>query len=96
MPRTPEMQEAEEELQAAIEKMQHVSGQVVDSDNQILTGFLIFTVNQGFEPDGTGNARYNWMVKEGAMPWHAIIGLCEIGSRLLRDGMDAAYMGEED
>lgn len=88
MPRSEEQIAADEALAEAIERTLRAYDR--NTEDGLLTGFIVLTVHQGFEEDGCGNARYEWLTHH-AMPWHSVIGLHEIGGMQLSGELEASF-----
>lgn len=92
MPRTEEQIAADEVLAAAIERSLLVAER--NTEDGLMTGYLVLTVHQGFEADGDGNARYEWLTHFG-MPWHSVLGLHRMGGLQLKRELEAAFHEDE-
>lgn len=88
MGRTDEQIAADEALGEAIERCLRAYER--NTDDGLLTGYLVLSVHQGFEEDGCGNARYEWLTHH-VMPWHAVLGLHQIGGSQLKAELDASF-----
>lgn len=95
--RTPEQVTADAALTKAVEGVVEAYQLVPSQGGGLLTGYVIFTMHQGLEVDGQGNARYNWICMEDGMPWHSILGLIDMGQAILaKEREDSLRRDEED
>jgi hypothetical protein len=93
MPRKPEQVEADDMLTEAIKRVM----QVYDMNPQgLLTGYVVFTAHQGIEDEGAGNTRIDWMCMDDGMPWHHIIGLVRMGSRMVDRDMEEGWRPDDE
>lgn len=92
MARTPDQIAADDGLTAAI---QRVMVAYPDTPEGVLTGYLVLTAHQGFESEGHGTSRIDYITMDDAMPWHHIIGLSRMGGVMLEQEMQAAWRSED-
>jgi hypothetical protein len=76
MPRTPEQQEADEALTAAIEKCAHAYGMI--EEGWALGDWLICMEITPFAEDLVGRQRYGHITPYPTIPIHRLLGLLEI------------------
>lgn len=91
--RTPEQKQADEELTAAIEKVMAAYEMPLEG---VLSGYVVFTAHQGFEDDGYGNTRIQWLCKDDEMPWHHIYGLIDMGRFVIDEQRRRAFREDEE
>lgn len=66
-------------------------------DDRVLTDYLIVAASQGFDNDGDDTTGYNYLLPEGQMGWHRVIGLLKTVETLMkRDLMKKDSIGEDN
>ena len=77
MARTPEQRAADDALAAAVEQVMSANGYT--GRGLITTDFVVLVAQQGYADDGDGVSAMAWLLRDGEMPWHRIIGVVRAG-----------------
>lgn len=81
MPRTPEQVAADDALTAAIEQALQAYG---DDQAYVLTEYVVVTSQQRFDEDGDSVTAVGIVFRDGDVPTHRSLGLCEYATTRLR------------
>lgn len=81
MPRTPEQVTADLALTAAIEQALAAYG---DEQAYVLTEYVVVTSQQRFDDDGDSVTAVGLVYRDGDVPTHRALGLCEYAATRLR------------
>ncbi|MEU7843937.1 hypothetical protein AB0B39_23590 [Micromonospora sp. NPDC049114] len=81
MPRTPEQVTADDVLTAAIEQALKAYG---DDRAYVLTEYVVITSQQRFDEDGGGVTAVGLVYRDGDVPTHRALGLCEYAATRMR------------
>jgi hypothetical protein len=77
-PRTPEVEAADQVLDAAIQQWAEAYELVEPGD--ILTEYVVVLAAQNPTTERPGRTRYSWGSRHDAMPLHHVLGLLEVGA----------------
>lgn len=74
--RTAEQVEADEELGRAISKvLAAYSDDPAESDKFLLNEYIVITARVGITDDRAQHTKYDYMLANGSIPWHNMMGL---------------------
>jgi hypothetical protein len=77
--RTQAQIEADEALHAAIiqAEIAYEDGDNVDPNDWAITEYIVITARAGISNEKAQNTRYNYMLSQGSIPWHNMMGLMD-------------------
>lgn len=75
MPLTPEQQKASDWLHESIKD--YMDQLAYNDGSMVITDWVVCVAQQGFAPDGEGMTGVSYLVKDGQLSWHRMLGLIE-------------------
>jgi hypothetical protein len=88
--RTEEAKKADAELAVAI----HNAISVRFPENRMLLDFVVLAQRE--DPDKPGQSQYNYLLADGSMPWHRILGLMQVVGTLMKSELADGTWDAED
>lgn len=86
---TPDERAAYDHLTEAIANLIMVKGY---NDGQVMTDWVVSVALRGFDSEGNGETGIVYLVRDGDLPWHNLLGLVEA----VRLRLHQVFNGEED